>query len=359
MPRLIMLGGERRLVRLRPFRDEKELQDLLEATPEAIPLEDADPEAAPLTPIGREVGVESGAMDLLYADALGVLTVVETKLISNPQARREVVAQVLDYASQMAKWSADDVESVARKYGKRPDLYRWLVGPAVEPVGEQEQLSPEDLRAALEENLRAGRIRMIVAVDGQNQALRDLVTFVNSNSNFDIFLLEVSAYADTAEQAPEFLVPSLYGYAQKRPPPEKRFWEKVRQNRVPLEPVGQLLEFAKQEAGHVWWGRGAVFPSFTFHAFTPGRRRVSLFTVYSDGTVTLNFGWMMTQVPEGVYRRYKEALHAVPGLEFADNVKWPSLPIGLLEKPEAMARFKEAVLQAKGQISSLSVDQAL
>lgn len=360
VPRLIRLEGEKRVFALRAFRNEAELQSLLETTPEAIPLQEADQEAAPLTMIGREVGVESGAMDLLYVDASGLLTVVETKLVASPEARRQVVAQVLEYASQMAKWEPEDVERLASKYLQGGDLYTRLAECQDQATGERGQFRPEEFRDALRQNLRAGRIRMVIAVDGENETLRDLVTFVNSHSTFDVLLLELAAYSDTPDGLPQFLVPSLYGYAQKTGlvPPEQLFLARARESHAPLEPMTQLLQFAKEKADRVWWGRGKVYPSFTFHSFAPDGRPVSLFSVYSNGEMTLNFGWMVERVPEQVYRHYKEALRAVPGLQFSDAARWPSFSVSMLAGPEAMAKFKQAVAATVEEIRSLTSEQS-
>ena len=40
----------------------------------------------------------------------GDLIVIETKLWSNPESRRKVVAQILDYAKEMSKWTYSDLQ---------------------------------------------------------------------------------------------------------------------------------------------------------------------------------------------------------------------------------------------------------
>lgn len=81
---------------------EAELQTFLKEHPDLIPLEEIDLKAQPLLCIGWEVGLASGTESILYIDPSGLLTVVETKLKRNPEARREVVGQILEYAAQMS-----------------------------------------------------------------------------------------------------------------------------------------------------------------------------------------------------------------------------------------------------------------
>src|SRR3972149_3886245 len=79
------------------FEDEAALHDLVEESPEMLPLAGA-PQLAIL---GREVRLGGGYADLLAGESSGRLAVIEIKLRTNPEARRAVVAQVLAYAAYL------------------------------------------------------------------------------------------------------------------------------------------------------------------------------------------------------------------------------------------------------------------
>ena len=86
-------------------RDEAWLRDLLFAAPDAIPVGDLDPSFGPLVPLCRELRTEAGPVDIAFINGDGLLTLVECKLWRNPEARRKVVAQVLDYARAIgSRW---------------------------------------------------------------------------------------------------------------------------------------------------------------------------------------------------------------------------------------------------------------
>jgi len=89
------------------FTEEGKLQEYLEQYPSLIPLGDVVEGASVLLCIGREVGVPSGSIDLPFIDKDGVLTLVETKLAKNPEARRTVVGQVIEYASYIYGWTTE------------------------------------------------------------------------------------------------------------------------------------------------------------------------------------------------------------------------------------------------------------
>ncbi len=85
-----------------PFREER-LQQLLAEHPELIPIGEIEPAFSPLVFLGREVPTPAGSLDVLYAPPSGYLTLVETKLWDKPEARRQVVAQIIDYATEIAR----------------------------------------------------------------------------------------------------------------------------------------------------------------------------------------------------------------------------------------------------------------
>ena len=72
---------------------------------QALPIGEIEPAFGPLIPVCRELPTEVGPIDLLFINPTGLLTLVECKLWKNPQARREVVGQILDYATEMSRWS--------------------------------------------------------------------------------------------------------------------------------------------------------------------------------------------------------------------------------------------------------------
>jgi len=97
--------GARTLKRLskvhREF-DESYLQELLVNFPQLLPVNEIRGDVGNLVCIGREVNVgDSGAIDNLYLSTGGYPVVVETKLWKNPQARREVLSQILDYVKEL------------------------------------------------------------------------------------------------------------------------------------------------------------------------------------------------------------------------------------------------------------------
>jgi hypothetical protein len=123
--------------------DEAWLQELLRSQPDILPVAEIEPIFFPMIPIGREVGTGTGAIDNLFISHRGYLILVETKLWRNPEAKREVVAQVIDYGSAFSKWNFDKLNNSAREYTKKYDgtefgLIEWVekqIGPGSKTKG--------------------------------------------------------------------------------------------------------------------------------------------------------------------------------------------------------------------------------
>jgi hypothetical protein len=83
--------------------DEKWLQRLLYEHAELIPLKDIDTGDGVVVPLCRELSIPGHGgnvyLDLLGVSRTGRLVLVECKLWRNPQARREVIAQITEYAA--------------------------------------------------------------------------------------------------------------------------------------------------------------------------------------------------------------------------------------------------------------------
>ena len=77
--------------------DESSLRNLLFQFPLSLPIEAIDAAYSDPVPICRELYTSAGYVDALYINALGRLILAEFKLWRNPQARREVIGQILDY----------------------------------------------------------------------------------------------------------------------------------------------------------------------------------------------------------------------------------------------------------------------
>jgi len=335
------------------FTEEGKLQDYLEKYPSLIPLSDIVEGASDLLCIGREVGAGPGAIDLLYIDKDGLLTIVETKLRRNREARREVIGQIIEYASYISQWTTDKVYEIANAYLKSN------LDEVMENIGEGEFLA-EDFRSNIEQNLKDGKMRCIIAVDELIEPLRATVTFLNKNSTFDIFLLQVSSFEES--ETKKVLIPLLFGYAKPPPPPrvksnENNFFEDARKrcDTDVIKALEDLYNFTKEKAVYIGWGTGVARRSFLFHGVKKG---FSFFTIYSDGTIVNYVGGTETWATldnEALKDFWATELTRRLEIDLPQNWKaypWFTIRVSDLVQRNKLGEFKKAVLSLCQQIES-------
>jgi hypothetical protein len=172
-------------------RNEAWLRDTLFRHPEVLPIRELDPAYGPLTPLCTELGTEAGPLDAAFINPHGRLTLVECKLWRNPEARRKVVAQVLDYARAITRWSYADLQRrVAMATGQKGNVPFELVRRSAPELSEHQFV---DATAAA---MRSGRFLLLIAGDGIREDVGAMAELVNRNasSGFSFGLIEVALY---------------------------------------------------------------------------------------------------------------------------------------------------------------------
>jgi hypothetical protein len=208
---IIVSEGGRNARRLEPsgFELEDHLQEYIFRNPDVIPLEDLEV-GTRLFIAAREFLTPSGPIDALAFDATGNIYVVETKLYRNSD-KRTVVAQALDYGASLWRHTTAFADFVARL--DRSCLATFGL-PFTQKYAEFFGLDDaSESVAAIESNLSEGRIKFVILMDKVHQALLDLIVFVNQNSKFDLYGVELEYYR---HESFEIVIPRLFGGEVKK-----------------------------------------------------------------------------------------------------------------------------------------------
>ena len=171
---------------------ERWLQETLFCAPKALPASEVDPHIGMLIPVCMELETGAGPADILYVTPTGQIVVVETKLWRNPEARREVVGQVLDYAKQLTSWTYGVLEQSAALAAKRSPKGFLLETVSAHTTG----LDSAAFVDAIERSLRTGDFLLLIVGDGIRLGAESLVTFLEryGHMSFKLGLLEVAIY---------------------------------------------------------------------------------------------------------------------------------------------------------------------
>ena len=175
---------------------EEDLQKLLFRFPEALPIAAIDASYAGAVPICQELHTPAGFVDALYVNALGRIILTEFKLWRNPQARREVIGQILDYAKDLASWSYEDLQrQVSVALNTSGNILFDLVANQFPGMDEAEFVDN------VTRHLRRGEFLLLIVGDGIQEGVANIVDFVQRHSglHFNLALVEAALYRDVAD----------------------------------------------------------------------------------------------------------------------------------------------------------------
>jgi hypothetical protein len=276
------------------FEKEDHLQKYIYDNPESIPLYEIK-EDIHLLILAREFPTHSGPIDAIGIDKDGEIYIIETKLYKNPD-KRTVLAQALDYGAALWKHSYDFTgfinlldQQVRKAFGMSLD----------EKIQEYFGLSGEEelvqLRNALSINLNGGILHFVVLMDNLDLRLKDLILYVNQNSKFDVYAVELEYYKhDTLE----IVIPRIYGTEVKKEIQSKNVnsklwnWElfKDRLKESGDEAVDvakQIIDWANLHDVEISWGSNQM-GSFIMGFYAPGKKGFYPFSVTGYANLSWN-----------------------------------------------------------------------
>jgi hypothetical protein len=234
---ILVEKGEIRSLPSRTFREgllgktlESGLQELIEQHPQIIPGSQIAPgrlEPPRFTLLCREMSVGSWSLDFLLIDQYGIPTLVEAKLAENPESRRAVVGQIIEYATNASEfWSGGKLREKASNYlnsrGKN-------IEDVVTQLIKNSEHNEETFWQMVEKNLEEDRLRLIIATDELRPEVRKIIEFLNRETkNIEILGLEIRCYGEDSDFVA--LVPTIIGQSQaiaekKASTSQKELWD--------------------------------------------------------------------------------------------------------------------------------------
>jgi hypothetical protein len=340
-------GGTYVAMTEQPYESEDVLQQLLEQHPEMLADQAAD--HGGLLLIRREVPVrdaeEGGGrwrLDHLYVDAGGVPTLVEVKRSSDTRRRRDVVAQMLDYAANakasfstelMAAWVEET--SVAQA-STAAELLSDVLGVD----------DPDAFWQTVATNLDAERFRLIFVSDVIPPELRRIIEFLNGQmTQTEVLAIEVKQYTDTEGQQ-QTIVPRVIGDTS-----EARTVKRARSRAQPIEHDDLLaaLEATSADAASAatailrWAADHPVLQLSWSSAADVGLPMDAnpVLRLWPEATIEVRLstlrsghGWDDAQIDELVKR-----LEQIPGVNLGQGRRWPRTALAPLAENSARERL--------------------
>ena len=344
------------------FDKEDDLQRFLRDNPEALPI-DQIRDGASLVVLAREYATESGPIDILAADDQGRLYIIETKLYRNPD-KRKVVAQVLDYGAALWRHSSDFSEFRTDLSEQVQRQWSTSLEDQIATRFSTDETGTEALLSAMKECLEHGKFAFMVLMDKVEDQLRDLISYVNTNSNFQVYAVELEYYQHDSY---EILIPHVFGAEVKSaadsPGRTTRTWT-----------VGEVLADAERRSGGSWaavarkvvdWAGANKFPvvcgrgqlaSLSVRTVIAGHE-TPFMQVAANGVLYIYFEYLKS-MPILSDLKERQALlddiNSITGVGLPDSIleRWARLESDALEKPGVVEKVLDRLKQAMDTASA-------
>lgn len=187
------------------------LQKLINENPQILPIDEIESGFAPLISIGRDISTSVGYIDNLYISPNGYLTLVETKLWRNPEAKREVVGQILDYAKELTTWTFSKINNAVKQSN---ELYHNKSKGIIELINEYDLIEEREEQIIIdniERNLKRGRLLLLIVGDGIRESVEEMVDYLQTNAQlqFTLGLVELQVYKNPTNESDLIVIPNL------------------------------------------------------------------------------------------------------------------------------------------------------
>jgi hypothetical protein len=364
MSKAVFLIDESRNLRELPERQydsEALLQELLARYPNLLAGDQIDPDnPRRWILVSREIGIPSPedpssnrwSLDHLFLDQDAIPTLVEVKRSSDTRIRREVVGQMLDYASNaVVYWPIESLKArfdqTCAESGLDPDA-------AISDILSPEQSIDEYwMKAKL--NLQAGKVRLVFIADSIPSELRRIVEFLNDQMDpAEVLAIEVRQFTDDKVRT---LVPTVIGQTEtarsrksagrsaNRQWDEPSFMEHMEQHcrSGEIEFAKRIMSWARDRVTRLWWGKGARSGSFV-PIIETSQGKHQLFAVWSTGTIELYFFWYARKEPfkdPDMLDELLAKINHIPGINLeADAIrKRPNIALSEISTKESQKAF--------------------
>ena len=156
------------------FQDEASLHRLIQENPNLLPLA-GSPRLAVL---GSEVRLGNGYADILAVEPSGRPAIMEVKLAKNPEARKEIVSQILAYAAFLQGMSVESLEKVLLRKPSEIASSGSILG-AVQDQDQEGAVDADTFTASLQDYLDHGNFRLVLVLDEVSTELERIVAYLD------------------------------------------------------------------------------------------------------------------------------------------------------------------------------------
>ena len=176
--------------------DEAWLQRLIMSQPSLLPVDQIEPAFAGLVPICIELPTTSGSLDNLLVTPSGDIALIECKLWRNPQARREVIGQIIDYAKDLSCWTYEKLQEAICRTKPLDAVDVKNSRSLYASVSVSSEIDEASFIDAVSRNLRRGRFLLLIVGDGIREGVESMTDFLQQYAglHFTLGIVELALF---------------------------------------------------------------------------------------------------------------------------------------------------------------------
>ncbi|MDL2308629.1 hypothetical protein LJC68_05860 [Bacteroidales bacterium OttesenSCG-928-B11] len=296
------------------------------------------------------------SLDHLFLDQDGIPTLIEVKRSTDTRIRREVIGQILDYASNaVVYWSIDEI---INRFEKQCESLNKISDDVLQGFLQDEN-DVDTFWELTKTNLKAGKIRMLIVADTIPKELQRIIEFLNEQMTpAEILGVEIKQFV--GENNIKTLVPRVIGQtagadsvkgvaikSQNSHWTEETFFEELleKRGRKEFDVIQKLKNWLIQICYRFWYGsgkRGSCVPVFEHKGmdYFP-------FAIWTTGTIEIYFQWHKHKAPFDNEEKRIELLNRLNQIKDVDipltKVSGrPDIPISVLFDGKEYQKFIEA-----------------
>jgi len=303
-------GSTEAMNMIRCKNEDLELQRILEINPNLVPGDQINPtDPRRWLVVKREMpvpdpstGDNRWSIDLLFVDQDAMPTFIECKRYSDTRAKREVVGQMLDYAANgHYYWSKEEIRNYAEQAAEKNNI---SLEEEIKRLQPEETESVDSFFQHVQDNLREGQVRLVFFMEEAPAELKSVLDFLNKQmERSEVLIVEARQYEHNGTKV---VTPTLFGYTEEArlikrtvsvsSSGQRRSWDKntffqdakERLEADQVKAIKVIFDKSQELKCEFSWGTGKTAGSYSAKWSHLGK--YSVFTICSDGRLTINFG---------------------------------------------------------------------
>lgn len=185
---------------------EENLHKIVADNPKLVAIEQDDGRRLPTLAIGTHFRLPTGEeIDLLLMDVTGTLTIVELK---RGEAPRDVVAQILDYASSLHQLTLEGVERALQEQSPYKGGFREAMEKLAKDNPDYQEIDADAVMENIRSSITGNNLQLLIVSYEIDQSIRKVADFLRNVYGVRLYCVEFDYFSSNEH---EYFIPETIG----------------------------------------------------------------------------------------------------------------------------------------------------